>query len=810
MARLGLWFLLAAAFLVTPVLAQDPRPPVSAGVGQAVLIGTNSIQLDRDVVVVSGDVIVNNAATSPVLGEKELSLDRGVSTPAGYKIAAHGVDLDGGAVAGGDVHYNSLSNNGNIAGAQVTPLALPVFAVLPEELFRGAGTSNVTVPAGATVDLESGEYGTLVIGKDATVRFRGGGYTFASISAAKGVALRFMAASTVVVNGGVALDKECVIGPAAGAPITAAHIQIQVHGSSMTTDQDCGILANVFVTAGTLVIGQHSEAIGQFIARDIRAQRSVRFTLESGLNLPPVANPQNVFTNGSGSVTIPLTASDPENAALSFSIAVAPAAGTLSAVVATSPDSATVTYSPASGANAADSFTFRATDPGGAVGQAVVSINPPKEEPPPPPPGTVVADDGAATTSQEVAATLLLTANAPAGVPVTFSIVANTGPFHGTLGSLVQGTETPQRSATVLYTPAAGYVGNDSLQFEACGVINGTPACDAATFAIQVLDLRRRPPGGPLANDVNVGTPADTEVVISLFGTSTNALRLKPMAAFLDPVEIAGNVADANNDGTGDNHNALPGSAPVFMSAAVGSSGGAGSNGTVRMQFEWDISGFNGTIGNLVSANVMLPTNRGTTDSLNTYFWAGGVDGDGLLTDSDFALPAERIAGAVMPVPQTMQIGADGTFSFSVFAELKQAIEAGFDHFVIQGRVDESLTSGRGLQVRTTASGNQQNFAVPMLDLATPGIVFHTTVRILSLPQSGTLLDGNNNVISSVPYTLPSSIVKYTPNFGFTGSDQFEFELDNGFEVDSAFANITVTFTTCLENVLACNDGRQQ
>jgi len=78
---------LIAAFVFIPAaFAQRPQP--SPGVGNAVLLGTNSIQLDRDCVVVSGDVIVNDATVGAVLGEKALSLDRDVTTPAGAKVAA--------------------------------------------------------------------------------------------------------------------------------------------------------------------------------------------------------------------------------------------------------------------------------------------------------------------------------------------------------------------------------------------------------------------------------------------------------------------------------------------------------------------------------------------------------------------------------------------------------------------------------------------------------------------------------------------------------------------------------------------------
>src|SRR4051794_20553855 len=91
-------FLLGTLVLSISLSAQD-RPPTSPGVGSAVLLATHSIQIDRDSTIVSGDVIVNGTASAPFLGELALSLDRGVTTPAGYKLAATSVDLDQTAVA---------------------------------------------------------------------------------------------------------------------------------------------------------------------------------------------------------------------------------------------------------------------------------------------------------------------------------------------------------------------------------------------------------------------------------------------------------------------------------------------------------------------------------------------------------------------------------------------------------------------------------------------------------------------------------------------------------------------------------------
>jgi hypothetical protein len=653
------------------------------------------------------------------------------------------------------------------------------------------------------------------------VHFSGGGYAFRSISTGNGAALRFDGATDVVVSGRVNLGNSNIVQPGSGLSSAAIRIQIDgVNGSTgalTATPPACHVgnngqvSANLYATAGSLVFDQNFQGNGAFIGRDIHVFQNGSFTINSAFNLAPTADPQTVTTSGSSPLALTLTGSDPEGGALTFSIVSGPSAGTLSAPASASSTSANVTYTPAA-AGVADSFTFRVTDSGGATGDAVVTINAGTEDPPPTDPATVVATDSSVETTKDVPATLLLRGTAPAGVALTFSIVSGTGPFHGTLGAVTQGSEVPERSATVVYTPDAGYTGSDSFQFKACGVIGSTNVCDEASFSITVLTGLVEPPP-TIAHDVSVSTAADTSVDISLGENSVQGFRRLlpvPRAATLDAVEIAGNVADSNADGLGDNANALPGAVPVFMSAGVNQLGGPGSNGTARMQFEWDMSSIAGSVGALQSAAVILPTHRGTTDSLDTtFYWVADASGDGNLTNSDFESPAERISDAVMPVPPSMPVGADGTFSFSVLSQIRAAAANGHTFFAIQGRVDEA-TSGpaRGLEVRTTASGNVSGNDVPMLALATPGITAPLLYRITSLPLNGVLRDSTNAVITTVPYDLPSPQVNYAPNAGFVGFDTFSFNVSNGVVSGGAIGTVHVVLANCQNDVKGCNNGR--
>ena len=167
--------------------------------------------------------------------------------------------------------------------------------------------------------------------------------------------------------------------------------------------------------------------------------------------------------------------------------------------------SAIVTYTPPGANNVADSFTFEVTDPEGATSDpALVQINPPGDPTDDPPSlEDVVANPQTPEILKAVPVTILLTGAAPcedecdgvgADVELTFSIAS--GPTSGSLANLTQGTEVPQRSATVDYTPAGGFTSPPDVTFDfiACGDINGVQVFDADTVAIDVSYPSENPP----------------------------------------------------------------------------------------------------------------------------------------------------------------------------------------------------------------------------------------------------------------------------------------------------------------------------
>ena len=86
-------------------------------------------------------------------------------------------------------------------------------------------------------------------------------------------------------------------------------------------------------------------------------------------NLPPVSNSQFVVTTKEDPVSITLTASDPDNDVLSYSIVIPPVNGSLSG---TAPN---LTYTPNTNFTGSDRFTFKVNDGTVDSNTAVVNIN---------------------------------------------------------------------------------------------------------------------------------------------------------------------------------------------------------------------------------------------------------------------------------------------------------------------------------------------------------------------------------------------------------------------------------------------------
>jgi len=257
-------------------------------------------------------------------------------------------------------------------------------------------------------------------------------------------------------------------------------------------------------------------------------------------NTAPTANNQNVSTPEDTDLLITLTGSDIENDPLTYIILTQPLHGTLNG------SGAGWTYTPDTNYFGPDSFTFKVNDGALDSASATVSIEvgPINDAP--------VADDQELSTPEDTDLLITLTGSDTESDPLTYIIL--TQPMHGTL----DGT-----GADWTYTPDTNYFGPDSFTFK---VNDGTDDSEVATISINVGTSN----DAPTADDQELSTPEDTDLLITLTGSDLESdplmyiILTQPMHGTLDGSDAGWTYTpDANyfgpdsftfkvNDGTDD------------------------------------------------------------------------------------------------------------------------------------------------------------------------------------------------------------------------------------------------------------------
>ncbi|MEI7831740.1 MAG: Ig-like domain-containing protein, partial [bacterium] len=219
-------------------------------------------------------------------------------------------------------------------------------------------------------------------------------------------------------------------------------------------------------------------------------------------NTVPVASAQNILTNKGVAKAITLQATDVDGDVLTYSVVTSPTHGTLTG------KAPSLSYKSTTGYVGADSFTFKAND--GLVDSNVATVNITVVNTPPVATAqTVIADES-------IAKNITLAGTDENGDPLTFSVVAN--PKKGILTGSVP---------NVTYTPALGYIGNDSFTFK---VNDGMVDSAVATVSISVAPQLQFT--ASLVSPIGVGTP----IKLTATSTSASTLEYKFRVKYVDPL----------------------------------------------------------------------------------------------------------------------------------------------------------------------------------------------------------------------------------------------------------------------------------
>ena len=489
----------------------------------------------------------------------------------------------------------------------------------------------------------------------------------------------------------------------------------------------------------------------------------VRVTVTAA-NEPPIAQDDSASTDQDTDVTIDVTANDTDSD------------GTIddtSVTITDPPDNGDVictdnncTYDPGPLFVGTDNFTYEVCDDDGDCDTATVTvavIDPAGPNNPP-----LAADDSASTDEGDpVVITVLSNDIDPDGDTITVTSATN-----GT-----NGTTTVNGDGTVTYTPAGGFTGIDTFTYTVCDD-DGTPLCDTATVTVTIAG-----PGNlrPIANDDSATTTQDNAVPIDVTANDTDA------DGTIDDTSVT--VTDQPNNGTvicADNIcTYTPGAGftgtdtfeyrvcddegacdRAIVTVTVSAGGGGGGGGGVQPPVAVDdtetaqpgqpvtVSVTDNDSGTLDPSTVTIvdaPAN-GTVDCANNGSCTYTPD-DGFTGTDDFTYEVCNGAGQCDQASVTITV---------------PAVVPGTSPPVAR---DDDASTGRGTPVPITVI---QNDSDPDGDLDT------SSVRVVQPPSNGTV-------------TCIGGLCTYAPDPGFTGTDDFTYEVcDAAGNCDTAVVTIVV------------------
>ena len=451
----------------------------------------------------------------------------------------------------------------------------------------------------------------------------------------------------------------------------------------------------------------------------------------TAVNDPPVAEDQpSVITSEDTPVSITLTASDPENDALTFAIVTAPAQGALSGAA---PD---LTYTPNPNYSGTDSFTFVANDGQADSNVATVTIAVTSVNDPP------VANAQAVSTVMNVPVPITLSATDPdPGATLTYAIVA--GPTYG---------ELTGAAPDLTYTPNPDYIGFDDFTFKAN---DGTADSNTATVSITVTAVNRP----PVADSQSVSGAEDTALVITL------------VAADLDNDPLAYAVV------TGPAHGTLSGAAPNLTYTPTANYNGPDSFNFKANdgQADSNVATVSITVTAVNDAPVAAGGSAGTAEDTSAAIdlAATDVDGDDL-TYEVVTGPAHGILSGTAPnLTYTPTANYNGTDGFTFVANDGQA-----DSEVVA--VSITVTAVNDAPVASDGSiGTDEDTSAAIVLGATDVDGDALTYGVVTGPAHGTLSG-----------TAPN--LTYTPTANYNGADGFTFQANDG-QADSNVATVSIT-----------------
>ncbi|MBI5965682.1 MAG: tandem-95 repeat protein [Chloroflexi bacterium] len=555
-------------------------------------------------------------------------------------------------------------------------------------------------------------------------------------------------AQSVTTDEDTAIDITLTGSDADGNPLTYTIVDAPAHGLLS------GTAPNVTYTPAANYNGPDNFTfkVNDGIVDSAPATVSITIT---AVNDAPVANDQSVTTNEDTAKDIPLTGTDVEGSALTYSIVSGPSHGSLSG---SAPD---VTYTPFTHYNGSDSFTFKVNDGTVDSAPATVSI-------------TVAAVNDAPTAGNDSYSTdedtqlsisapgLLANDSDPDGDAITAVFVS--APLHGLL--------TLNADGSLTYMPDSNWNGSDSFTYKAS---DGLLESNAATVTITVNPINDAPVMGVIG-DTSIEelielsfTPAATDVDTA--DILTFSLSGEPLGA---AISSGGLFSWTPTEAQG----------PDIVSFQVCVSDGLAS----------DCETAQVTVTESNEAPVLgLIGDKSVNEGSELTFTATATDSDFPANTLTFHLDGAPAGASIDPVtgiftwtPTEAQAPDINTFNVRVYDGALSDFEA----------ISVTLVEVNIAPVADDQSvSTNENAALDVILTATDADLPANTLTyaVVDSPAHGTL-------------SGTGASLTYTPDANYNGADSFTYKVNDG-TVDSNVATVTININPVNYAPVSSNDG---
>jgi len=467
--------------------------------------------------------------------------------------------------------------------------------------------------------------------------------------------------------------------------------------------------------------------------------------------LPPTASGANFSVYQGVPFHAMLMAADSAGNTLVFSVATQPSHGTLALDSGSS--NGAFTYTPSAQYTGSDTFSFTATDTKTLQVSApatvifTVSALPGNGQPPVASNLTLNAYTGEMLTGQLAAAD-------PYGSTFHFQLVSQ--PSHG------QVQLTDASAGTFTYSPAVGYVGQDSFTFTATSNATGLTSSQASVEIATLAAIATTTP--PMASPISVTAISGTTLSGVFPGIGTSA----------DTVLF--NLAQAPSHGS------------VTVNPVTGQwtyAPAAGFTGTDSFTYDLqDISTGATSASQTVSVTV-LPTPP--TATLISALTSANTPVTGTLVGAAVSGPFE-FAIVTQPLHGTLSLGDNGSFTYTPASGF-----SGEDMFTYTVTANGQTSAPVSVVISVSPQAPQSQLP--------PSAATFSISTTVGTAITGTLpatpADGASFAAASQPahgtLTLTAGTYTYTPTTGFTGTDAFTYTVtENGNSSTPGTVNIRV------------------